>query len=129
MHDDARPGPSLDDLTQATEVYSHDHAGPGGADRLAIYRHASGDYLERAWGVDPDHGDYDRLRWIPAEQGPARVEQARAADLRRYPETAPLTRSDLPGGIGFGLLILALVAGVVVFVARAVLAANEALPR
>lgn len=122
MSEPARPDPTLADTADAVEVYSHEHAGPGGADRVAIYRHSGGDYLCREWGVDPDHGDYDRIRWVSAEEGPALIEATRASDLLRYPEPA---EASLGATLVFGLSILLLAAGLVTFLARIVLGALE----
>ena len=66
----------------------HDHASAGGADRVAIYRHSQGDYIHRAWGVDPDHGEFDKIRWVPAEKGPSLIEGIRAADEALYANSA-----------------------------------------
>jgi len=95
---------------------------------VEILAHPCGDYLHRAWGVDPDHGEYDRLRWVPAERGPALIESTRASDLALYPESAPPAKGDLLAGLGL-LALGALVVGLAgLWLARIVSQALEELP-
>lgn len=120
-----RPAPTPEDLAAATQRYRHSHAGPGGADHVEIFAHPSGDYLHHAWGVDPDHGDYDRLRWVPAAEGPALIESTRASDLALYPESAPLEQGDFVGAFGLVALIAAFAGLAILWLARVVSKAME----
>ena len=104
--------PSQADLADSTSVYAHDNSGPGGADRVEILRHPSGDYIHRAWGVDPDHGDYDRASWLAAgeaEQCIARERESQAR-LRAAVPARPGSAFRL---VLWGLVVLACVVWIV----------------